>query len=419
MAHDTPLERLGRQLEEAAERQVASVPRRRRRWRGRSLGLLGVAVTFGVGAAAWATTELLSTGAPVPFVFGAPVAGTAEGAPLPGSVKLLADDVPDPGGGPPWALRYWETDRKFGCLQVGRIYQGKLGQITGGKVFHELRVGVTTDALGGCFMLDGSGHAFAAVHTGAKRGAQPQPCPTTTGTLRGRDGVIDCGAIDRTLDFGLLGPNARSYVLRADGHERTATPLGDVGAYLVVQKRLPPTIREVGFHHKDPRLNVHAAVDPYLTLTPASKVIRRVDYAAGTCTVRLTNEIPGACSRQAGYVPIPQPAVGDVRARVRIVRTDDPRTFRVRFRARQAVVDGRSAYDIQIRPKHSRLWSGRSYEHNVAAGSLVKTTFRARDGWHGTYVVTARFRTVRPRPRPVASPASPGLLVGRAEVTFR
>ena len=62
-------------------------------------------------------------------------------------------------------MRYSETDRDCGCVQVGRVYEGKLGQITGGKVFHELRVGVLGSALGGCFILDGSGHAFAAVYT--------------------------------------------------------------------------------------------------------------------------------------------------------------------------------------------------------------------------------------------------------------
>lgn len=53
------------------------------------------------------------------------------------------DDVADPAGGPAWGLRYWETDRKYACVQVGRVDAGKLGQITRGKAFHELRLGVT------------------------------------------------------------------------------------------------------------------------------------------------------------------------------------------------------------------------------------------------------------------------------------
>jgi hypothetical protein len=396
-SRETPFERLGRQLEAAGERQVA----RKRRWRW-PLGLFGAVVVFGVGAGAWAATSLLSRGAPVPYTFGAPVAGVANGAPLPGTVKLLADDIPDPGGGPPWGLRYWETDRKYACLQIGRIYQGKLGLITGGKTFHELRVGAVGSALGGCYMQDGSGHAYAAVYAAATRGGQP-----------------GLNAHDRTLDFGLLGPNAKSYVYRAGGRDHTATPLGEAGAYLVVQKHLPPTIRVVGFHHKDPKLDVRAPVDPSLTLTPASKVIRRVDYTSGTCTVRRTQAIFGACNRYAGYVPIPQPAVNDVRAPVHLRLLKDGRTFRVRFRARQTVADGRSVYNLDIRRKGGPAYLGISYEHDVAAGELVKTTVRAHKNWHGTYVVTAQFRTVPARPGPHASPASPGLTVGRAEITFR
>ena len=196
-------------------------------------------------------------------------------------------------------------------------------------------------------------------------------------------------------------------------------PLGDVGGYLVVQRhRLPPTTREAGFHHRDPKLNFRVAVDPFLTLTPGSKVMQRVDYDAGTCTVRLTRDTFGACRAQMGYVPIPQPKVGDVRTRIQLVKVGDGRTFRVRFRARQPVVDGRSAYYIQIRSKHGNVNEGTNYEHTLGAGELVKTTIRARDDWHGTYVVRAYFRTVRARPGPIGSPAYPGVLVGKSEITF-
>jgi hypothetical protein len=413
----TPMERLGRELEAAASRQIGA-PASRRRARRRWLGLFVALVGFGAGAGAWAATQLLRTGSPVPFVFGAPVAGVEQGVALPGTVRLLADDVPDPAGGLPWGMRYWETDRKYGCIQVGRVYQGRLGQIGDGKVFHELRVGVTSGALGGCYILDGSDHAFAAMHTDARRGGQPAPCPSRMGTVRTKRGVIRCDVTDRTIDFGLLGPHATSYVARVDGRDRRLSPLGAVGGYLVVQKRLPPTIRVIGFHHKDPKLDFRGPVDPSLTLTPASKVIRRVDYAAGSCTVRLTQNIFGACRAQMGYTPIPQPTARDVRAPIRLIKVGDGRTFRVRFRARQPVVDGRSAYYIQIWRRNGRANSGKSYEHNLRAGEDVKTTFRARDGWHGTFVVSAYFRTVRPRPGPFGSPAYPGLLVGRAEITF-
>jgi hypothetical protein len=422
MALEAPLERLGRDLEAAAARQAAPtapVPRRRR-WRTRTLVLAVLAVVAGAGAASWAATALLSTGSPVPYARGAPIAGRAQGAPIPGTVKLLTDAVADPGGGPPWGLRYWETDRKYACVQVGRVYAGKLGQISGGKVFHELRLGVARVQLGGCFAMDGSGHAFTAIHTDARRGAQPPPCPTgfhLGAQLRGPHGsVIRCTAPDRTVDFGLLGPNAKAFTYRSAGRDHTATPLGGVGAYLVVQKRIKPVMREFGFHHRDPKLNLHGPAEPYIALTPASQVIRRVTYAGGTCVVRVTLYPYGACNAQAGFVPIPQPQIGDVRAPIRAFAAPDGHGIRVRFLARQAVTDGRSGYDIEVRPVGARTFMTQTYSRNVAAGDLVRTTVDLYNRRRGAYRIVVRYRTVRPRPGPYASLAYPGLLVGEARV---
>jgi hypothetical protein len=422
MSHETPIERLGRELEAAAVRQVAAaeaIPRRRR-WRASTLGAAVLAVGAGAGAASWAATSLLSSGSPVPFERGAPIAGRAQGAPIPGTVKLLTEDVADPGGGPPWGLRYWETDRKYACVQVGRVYAGELGQISGGKVFHALRLGITRGALGGCFVMDGGGHAFTAIHTDAQRGAQPQPCPTgfRLGTeLRGSGGsVTRCTTPDRTVDFGLLGPNAKRITYRAGDEDHTATPLGGVGAYLVVQKRIKPVIREYGFHHRDPKLNLRGPAEPYIALTPASQVIKRITYASGTCVVHVTTGPYGACNANAGFVPIPQPRVGDVRAPIRAFAAPAGRGIRVRFRARQAVVDGRSGYDIEVRPVGRRGFMTQTYSRNVEAGGLVRTTVGLYNHRRGAYRIVVRYRTVSARPGPYAGLAYPGLLVGQARV---
>jgi hypothetical protein len=93
-------------------------------------------------------------------------------------------------------------------------------------------------------------------------------------------------AANRTVDFGLLGPNAKGFSYRAAGQDHGATPLGGVGAYLVVQKRIRPVIREYGFHHRDPKLNLRGPAEPYIALTPASQVIKRITYASGTVSVR-------------------------------------------------------------------------------------------------------------------------------------
>jgi hypothetical protein len=420
---EAPFVRLGAELEAAAKRQVVTTParahRRRRQWRPLAVAIAALIVS--AGAVSWAATSLLAPGAPVPFQHGAPIAGRAQGAPIPGTVKLLISDVADPDGGPPWALRYWETDRKYACVQVGRIYDGKLGEISDDKVFHELRLGVVRTGLGGCFVLDGSGHAFVAIHTDAQRGAQPQPCPTgfrIGSTIQGPHGTsIRCTTPSRTVDFGLLGPGAERFTYRQAGRDHMAMPAGGVGAYLVVQRHLRPVVREYGFHHKDPKLNLSGPAEPYIALTPASQVIRHIDYAQGPCAVRVTASPYGSCGRQAGYVPIPQPRVGDVRTRVRAFAAPDRRGIRVRFRARQAVVDGRTGYDIEVRPDGGRGFMTQTYSRNVAAGAMVRTTVPLYNHRRGGYRIVVRFRTVRSRPGPYATPAWPGVLVGQVHVT--
>jgi hypothetical protein len=421
MAAETPFERLGHELEAAAQRQAgARAAHGRVRGRRRTVALLVAVVVFGAAAMAWAASSLLSSGAPVPFQRGAPVPGSQEGAPIPGTVTLLATDIADPAGGPPWGVRYWETDRKYGCLQAGRVYDGKLGQITDNKVFHELRVGVTAGALGGCFVLDGSGHAFVALHTDAFAGAQPLGCPVgfRPGTrLKGPHGTVVCHTPDRTVDLGLLGPNAKTYTYRAGGRVRSAVPLGRVGAYLIVSRRLEPVMREFGFHHHDPKLNLRGPAEPYLALTPASQVIKHIIYTNGGCTVRITVAANGSCYAQAGYTPIPQPHVVDVRAPIRAFPAPDGRGIRVRFRARQAVVDGRSTYAIEVRPVGLKNFSGRDYDHNLEAGDLVRTTVDLYNKHRGRYHIIVRYRTVKARPGPYAHPAYPGVLVGETSVT--
>ncbi|MET0602896.1 MAG: hypothetical protein ABW167_12990 [Baekduia sp.] len=426
MPRETPIERLGRELQAAAVRQLAAEPsvpsHRHRRWPGRTLAATLLAAVTVTGAASWAATSLLSSGSPVPFQRGAPIAGQAHGAPIPGTVKLLADDVADPDGGPPWGLRYWETDRKYACVQVGRVDRGKLGQVSG-KVFHELRLGVTRGILGGCFALDGGGHAFTAIHTDSLRGAQATVCPegfmpgTVLKGLHGRK--VRCPEPERTIDFGLLGPNAQRLTYRAGGRERTVAPLGGVGAYLVVQRRIKPVTREYGFHHRDPKLNLRGPAEPYLALTPASQVMQRITYKNGTCVVRITTSPYGSCNVQAGFVPIPQPRVADVRTPVRAFAAPDGRGIRVRFRARQAVIDGRSGYDIELRPVGSRNVLTQTYAHNVKAGDLVHTTIDLPLPRRAAYTIVVRYRMVRPRPGPYATLAYPGLLVGRARVDMR
>lgn len=419
MTVQPPFERLGRELEAAAERQRDARAARRARplRRRRSAALaLATALLAGVAAAAWAATALLSTGSPVPFWRGAPVPGRAEGAPVPGTVRMLVDDLPDPGGGPPWGLRYWRTDRQYACVQAGRVYDGGLGQITG-RVFHELRVGVTVNALAHCVVLDGAGHGFIALHLDAGAGAAPSTCPVA---VSGHDVLSQtfpgCRPMPRTVDLGLLGPHARRYRYRSDGRLRSATPLGPDGAYLVVQRHLRPVIHEYGFHHRDPRLNLRGPAEPSLAVTPASQVIAQIAYDRGTCTTRVTGDPYGSCYGLAGFTPIPQPRTGDLAARIHAFPAPDGRGIRVRFHAPQSVVDGRSGYDIEVRPAGLRTFMTADDEHDVEAGALVHTTVPLYRRHHGRFRIVVRYRTVAARPGPGAPIAWPGKLVGHTSV---
>lgn len=70
----------------------------------------------------------------------------------------------------------------------------------------------------------------------------------------------------------------------------------------------------------------------------------------------------------------------------------------MRFRARQAVTDGRSAYDIEVRPVGVRGFMTQSHSRNVKAGGLVRTTVGLYDRRRGAYRIVVRFRGVSHAP---------------------
>lgn len=205
-----------------------------------------------------------------------------------------------------------------------------------------------------------------------------------------------------------------------DGRARTSAPLGRAGAYLIVQRHLAPVIREFGFHHQDPKLNLRGAAEPYQATTPASQVITSVRYTRGVCTVRVTTNPGnhGSCIALAGQTPNPHPEVSDVRTTVRAFLAPNGRGIRVRFRARQSVSDARSGYTIEVRPHPANQgFLVETYGHNVRAGELVHTTVPLYNGRHGIYLIVVRYRSVAPHPGPMGSLAYPGHLVGRQRVT--
>src|SRR5262249_33299780 len=104
---------------------AAAGPAKRRRRTFVPFG--GAVLAVAVASGALAATGGIPIGSPLPshesYVTGDPQRGA-------GTVvdnQLLALRVADPDGGPPWGMRVVHTTRGVGCVQVGRVVDGKLG----------------------------------------------------------------------------------------------------------------------------------------------------------------------------------------------------------------------------------------------------------------------------------------------------
>ncbi|HME02982.1 MAG TPA: hypothetical protein VKG38_08105, partial [Solirubrobacteraceae bacterium] len=104
---------------------LARTALRGRRWR-RAL-LISIAVVLVLAGVAFAS-GVIPFGTPAPVsplqLFTAPTSG--DGALTPGTVRMLPVSTPDPAGGAPWGMREFMTSRGLGCIEVGRLAEGKL-----------------------------------------------------------------------------------------------------------------------------------------------------------------------------------------------------------------------------------------------------------------------------------------------------
>jgi hypothetical protein len=222
------------------ERQLrGAVARRGRRWarlgRAPVLGLAGAVVIAG---GALGARELLEVGAPIRDLGDPkPAADRGPGVTEPRSVGLLDIRVPDPTGGPPWAIRVFKTNRGAGCVQVGQVHLGRFGLVRvedgpGGKrVFRPVRArGGTTSSLcsgaaaNGFPVVKGLRKVESVGGSGDPQRCAGRPCP-----------VRDV----RVIRYGLLGPAAREARLvdlggRSLGSMTLSARTG--GAYLFVEK---------------------------------------------------------------------------------------------------------------------------------------------------------------------------------------
>ena len=345
----------------AVPSQVATARARRTIRHARRLPLLAAALAAALlsAAVALAASGLIQIGAPVKPLPGQRFTPTTGyGVPIAGSVRLLPISVPDPAGGPPWGLRYLQTTRGLGCVEVGRVVDGRLGVLgrdgsfgDDGR-FHELPADVFEPL--DCAPLDARRHAFIALtfHGRPASGGGRFGCLPPGGP---KQRVATCPAADeRLVSFGLLGPDARGLSYRTAGATRTIPIAGPLGAYLIVQPLAAPRGETLGW------------VTPLAS--PGASPLTAVRYVGGrVCRIPPADRPGGAhaCPLVGWVAPaaarltqtmLAAPVrawVGPlVDSRARVYRSKPPRARRLHlaFTARAGVASARSRYLVELSP---------------------------------------------------------------------
>ena len=209
-------------------------PRRRASARLR-VALVAFVLVLATAAITLAASGVILTGSPVGTVR-APIATAGEGIPVAGGVRLLPLRATDPAGGLPWGMRIIHTTRGLVCVQIGRVFDGQLGQLGVDGAFHDdgrfhlLPTDALPDVLanaggwnaGNC---SSPGDIYSGDSVGLELSAATSP-PQGAGVPADR----------REISFGLLGVHAVSVAYREGSQTRTQPVLPGLGAYLIVQR---------------------------------------------------------------------------------------------------------------------------------------------------------------------------------------
>ncbi len=304
--------------------------------------------------------------------------------------------------------------RGEGCLQLGRIVDGKLGALgqdgafaNDGR-FHELPVSAAF-AVNSCALLDGKGRLFTNV-TADERAASawigvggrlggcvpPSAGPYEKGLRltrqereHGAKPATICAQGDlRNIYYGLLGPEAQSITYVLDGQRHTLPTVGADGAYMFVT--LASAHQLLNF------ANAGTA-----DIVPVDGPIKEIHYRDGsTCHLTSKSWIGGsyACtpslSEPVGYVQVgkaPSAAAVATPIHTRLTRGRHGRyVITISFTARTPVTDARRVYGINWREPGMApgAYGGMSTNSNIAAGQTITRTI-------GEYGPTLRAGLVR------------------------
>jgi hypothetical protein len=317
-----------------------------------ALVLVGAAVAFASG--------LISFGAPAASVpvFANPRAGL--GSIAPGSVRLLPISVPDPHGGLPWGMRVLSTTRGVGCLQVGRLLDGRLVALGQDGAFgddgraHELPLSTNVERLN-CSFVDGHGRIFHSVTiksqaASAAPGVHCEP-PGTYATSH-RAAFSTCPLADeRDLYYGMLGPDATSLTYSTGGNSHTVATVGGDGAYLIVTPGTTHLYSGAAGSRERAGLYAFDAVPVYSPITA-------IHYRGGATCHLVTAEawIYGsqACApalpEPFGWAQVGVPTHAQLATPIHATLVRDAegrRVIRVRFTSRVAISSLRGQYQLE------------------------------------------------------------------------
>lgn len=350
----------------AAQRETQALARSSSR---RSLRMIAFAVLglLTATAAAFAASRVLQTGSPVPAGRGMPRVGM--GVPAPGGSRLLKVRSPDPAGGLAWGLREVHTTRDLICLQVGRLYRGRIGVLGQDGAFgddgrfHPLPAQTSIGAGGHCLL--GDTHTSYAISGIPASGQMP---------ASGKLGRLSQA---RWISYGLLGPNAVSVAYRYGGRTRSIPVEPHTGAYLIVLAGIEP-----GTHRIDPGSGSSEGGSAS-TVLPAGAVT--------AITYRMGNSI---CEEPSAHIQVPHPCpLQHVRApqlslismhdlqrpihvRLRPAHVAGGYTATIRFTAPFAVPNALSGYSIASpSPCHEGTVAD-GIDRDISAGARVTVTMQ-------------------------------------------
>ena len=354
---------LENQLRRAVRSRQAIRPAWVRRGHRRTSAIVLVAMLV-VTAGALAAGGVIRIGAPAE-THESPFYAQKGGGIVRGTVRLLVISTPDSAGGPPWGMRVLSTKRGEGCVQVGRLLDGKLGAIGQDSafhndgLFHEFAVN-TLGAERACTLLDGNDRLFLNAVVGdipasAWRGNSPDKgcVPSTAGPYErfAEDGQrkpypVCPQADERNLYYGLLGPDAKSITYVLDGHAHTQPTAGPEGAYLLVTNASSKQLFN---------FNAGGTQD----VVPVDGPITELHYRDGsTCHLTARSWIGGkyACTPElkvpVGWTPprTPAPTAAHVASPVHVRLVPDRRggyEAILQFTSRVAINKAQSSYMVQ------------------------------------------------------------------------